>query len=191
MVIPVNPPSIFDDLDALRLPSDVSAYAGTRELLTRVPVKKPSDMRDFIRIHPDPNMALPTAIFEDKDAGETFIVLPAMAAALVGNTKLVKLQTAISRGGIVFLWPIPLPDQSGRSNDWNESQRIAAIEANKRWIRMQSDRTLGAYRVYSAEGEIPDPVWPDMTLSALLEIAFRGRLVDRPDHAVIRRIRGL
>jgi hypothetical protein len=191
MDIPVNPPSIFDDLDALRLPSAVSAFAGTRELLTRVPVKKPSDMRDFIRIHPHPSMALPTAIFEDKDAGETFIVLPAMAAALVGNTKLVKLQTSISRGGIVFLWPIPLPDQSGRSNDWNESQRIAAIEADKRWIRMQSDRTLGAYRVYSAEGEIPDPVWPDMTLSGLLEIAFRGRVVDRADHAVIRRIRGL
>jgi hypothetical protein len=185
------PPSLFDNLDALRLPSDISAFAGTRELLTRVPVKKPSDMRDFIRIHPDPNMAIATAIFEDKDAGETFLVLPAMGSALVGNTKLVKLQTAISRGGIVFLWPIPLPDQSGRSNDWNESQRLAAVAADTRWIRMQSDRTLGAYRVHLAEGEIPDPIWPDMPLNALLEIAFRGRVVDRPDHAVIRRIRGL
>jgi len=51
--------------------------------------------------------------------------------------------------------------------------------------------SLGAYRIYRAEGELSDPVWPDRTLSELLEIAFRDRIISTEDHPVIRRLRGL
>jgi hypothetical protein len=43
--------------------------------------------------------------------------------------------------------------------------------------------TLGGYEILVARGAIPDPVWPEHTLTAFLEIAFGdGRLVDKPDH---------
>jgi hypothetical protein len=38
---------------------------------------------------------------------------------------------------------------------------------------------------------IPDPVWPDMTFQELLRIGFRDRVVDRIDHPLIKRLRGL
>jgi hypothetical protein len=49
---------------------------------------------------------------------------------------------------------------------------------------------LGAYDIFEAAGTIPDPQWPDVSFAELIRIAFRDRLVDRPDHPVIGRLRG-
>ena len=49
---------------------------------------------------------------------------------------------------------------------------------------------LGAYAMYEASSTIPDPIWPAETLTQLLEIGFRNRLVDSLDHPVIKRLRG-
>jgi hypothetical protein len=56
---------------------------------------------------------------------------------------------------------------------------------------MQADLALGAYRIYKAEGVLPDPVWPRNTLAELLEIAFRERVISDADHPLIRKLRGL
>jgi hypothetical protein len=45
--------------------------------------------------------------------------------------------------------------------------------------------------MFAAAATIPDPVWPELSFQELLRIAFRDRLVDRLDHAVIKRLRGL
>ncbi len=51
--------------------------------------------------------------------------------------------------------------------------------------------SLGGYEIIVAKGEIPEPVWPQKTMTELLEIAFRdGRFVDKPDHDLIKRMRG-
>jgi hypothetical protein len=50
---------------------------------------------------------------------------------------------------------------------------------------------LGAYRVFAAEGELPDPAWPGKPLRELVEIAFRDRVIADPEHPVVRRLRGL
>jgi hypothetical protein len=49
---------------------------------------------------------------------------------------------------------------------------------------------LSAYRIVVAEGTLPDPVWPDLTLSEILAIAFKDRIIDHADHPVLRRLRG-
>jgi hypothetical protein len=43
----------------------------------------------------------------------------------------------------------------------------------------------------SSASHCADPEWPRLTFQELLRIAFRDRLVDRLDHPVILRLRGL
>ncbi len=114
--------NFFNDLDALRLSPEAAATAGTREFLAHVPVRKPN-RTEFFRVHPDPDMALATGVFDDKVEREVFIIAPTMRSELGSEMKLVLLSTAINRQGVVFLWPMSLPDQSGRSNAWWDTAR--------------------------------------------------------------------
>ena len=60
----------------------------------------------------------------------------------------------------------------------------------KAWIRLDRHHALGAYDAYEATGKYPEPEWGDLPLVKLLEIAFRDRFINRPDHPVLRRLRG-
>jgi hypothetical protein len=182
--------SIFDDLEAIRLSPDAAATAGTREVLRHVPVRKPN-RNEFVRVHPDADMALATGVFVDREEQEVFFVIPELRAELAGELKPVLLVTTISRQGVVFLWPVPLPDEGGRRNAWSETAREACELAKTTWIRMPPDMSLGAYRIFKAEGQLSGPVWPEKTLPDLLKLGFKDRIVDSEDHPVIRRLRGL
>jgi hypothetical protein len=139
-------------------------------------------------------MQLASAIFADDEERETYFVTPEARQLLVGFLKPMLLTTCISRQGVVFLWPVPLPNDEGgggRSRAWGETARQAADLARTKWVRMRADMALGAYRVVSAEAELPEPTWPEKTFPELLTIAFRGCLITGPDHPVVRRLRGL
>jgi len=51
--------------------------------------------------------------------------------------------------------------------------------------------SLGAYEIFEASGDLPEPVWPDFSFQEILRIAFRERIVDRPDHPLVQRLRGI
>ncbi len=61
----------------------------------------------------------------------------------------------------------------------------------KSWIRVVPDMSLGAYTVIEVTEKLCEPEWPELSLQELLRIAFKGRIVDSPDHLVIRKLRGL
>ena len=50
--------------------------------------------------------------------------------------------------------------------------------------------SLGAYEVFEATGDLPEPEWPDLPFPEILKIAFRDRIVDRADHPLVQRLRG-
>jgi hypothetical protein len=50
--------------------------------------------------------------------------------------------------------------------------------------------SLGAYRIWEARGDLPEPEWPEQSLGDLLRIAFKVRYVDSLDHPVLKRLRG-
>ena len=182
--------SVFDNLEAIRLSPDAAATAGTREVLRHVPVRKPN-RTEFARVHPDADMQLETGVFVDREEREVYFVVPELRAELAGELKPVLLVTAISRQGVVFLWPVPLPDEGGRWNAWAETAREAYELAKTEWVRLAADMSLGAYRVYQAEGQLSAPVWPDKSLSELLKLGFKDRIVDSAEHPVVKRLRGL
>ena len=50
--------------------------------------------------------------------------------------------------------------------------------------------SLGAYDVFEATGELPEPEWPEKDFQSLIEIAFKDHFVRSLDHPVIRRLTG-
>lgn len=181
--------SVFDNLEALRVDQD-AGFISTVEHLTHIPVRKPHKTW-FIRVHPDPIMSLVTTIFEDKDEDrETFFVTPEARGLLDGLGRIVQLTFAINAQGVAFIWPVPMPD-SGGPKAWGTSARAAADIARTKWIRVQPDLALSAYRIHEALGKLPEPNWPDLALEDLLKIGFAGKIIDSQEHPVVRRLRGL
>jgi hypothetical protein len=178
------------DLTNLRLDQSFVESPGVKKLLTTVPVRKPNP-QDFVRVHPDPEYRAVLAIIELKDDREIYLVPAPMARELPGEFAMVTIYTAINRQGVVFLWPVRLPSPDGRVNEWHRSAAEAAELAMRRWVRVKPNMSLGAYEMFEAASTIPDPEWPELPFQELLRIGFRDRLVDRLDHAVVKRLRGL
>ena len=142
-------------------------------------------------MHPDPAYRADLRAIVLKDEGETYLVTPELHDALLSELIFVTMFTAINRQGVLFLWPVRLPLPDDRVIDWWVTARQAAEMAMERWIRLTANRSLGAYEITAAESLIADPVWPEQSFEELIRIAFRDRLVDRLDHAVVKRLRGL
>lgn len=190
-VIEPNPgPNPFNPT-ALRLDQSYADTVGVKKLLTTVPVRKPN-RQDFVRVHPDPAFRLtPAAIIEVKEDREVYLVLPGMAQQLPGEFSVATLYVTINRQGVLHLWPVKLPNPDGKHNEWHRSAAEAAERAMTKWVRVTSSMSLGAYEIFEASGELPEPVWPDISFQEILKIAFRDRIVDRADHPLVQRLLGV
>jgi hypothetical protein len=77
----------FTDLEAIRLSDKDSAGIGTREILTRVPVRKPR-RGEFFRTHRDPAMSLAATTYVDSNEhDDVYFVAPAMRGALAEDLR--------------------------------------------------------------------------------------------------------
>lgn len=146
--------------------------------------------QDFIRVHPDEAFRLDTTVIELKEDRETYLVLPPFRAAVLQEITPVRLYTAITRQGTLFLWPCKLPAPDGRRNDWHTSALDAAERAMGKWVRVVADMNAGSYRLEVAVGNLLEPEWPDLPFQELLRLGFRERVIDRADHPVLERLRG-
>jgi hypothetical protein len=179
------------DPAALRLSQDFSAAAGVKKMLLSIPVRKPHNSW-FVRVHPDSTYHLRTAVVELKEDRETYLVAPALWSGLAAEATFSPraLFTAVNRQGVLFLWAMRLPGPDGRLDEWSRTALDAAELAMKGWVRVVANIPLGAYDVFEATGQLPEPEWPVEPLRELLAIAFRDKLIDSPDHPVLRRLRG-
>jgi hypothetical protein len=178
------------DPAALRVTGAAAEAIGVKKALLTVPVRKPS--QEFVRVHPDENFSLPTTILEVKADREIYLIAPALRDALAAESAMSvrMLFTTISRQGDLFLWPVRLPGASGRADNWSRSAMEAAELARKSWVRVQAKMSLGAYEVFQATGDLPEPDWPALSFGDILKIAFKDRLIDALDHPVLRQLRG-
>ena len=183
-------PDPFDPA-SLRLDQNFAETIGVKKLLITVPVRKPNK-QDFVRVHPDKNYRLtPAGIIELKDEREIYLVTPKMAQDLTGEITAVTLFTTISRQGVLHLWPVKLPNPDGKHNEWHRSAAEAAERAIGKWVRVTPSMSLGAYEIFEASGDLPEPVWPDIPFQEILRIAFRDRIVDHAGHPLVQRLQGV
>lgn len=179
-------PDPFDP-KSLKLSQDFAVDIGVKRHLTSIPVRRP-DKQWFVRTHPEHRLC--AAVIELRDEKETYIVVPSLSAELAGETNPKLLVLSITRQGLPFFWPIKVPGIDGKIDTWNQSAMAAAEQAVKFWVRVTANFHAGAYDVDVATGNIPDPVWPEQSMTELLKLAFRDKLIDRMDHPVIQRLRG-
>jgi hypothetical protein len=177
------------DLAKLRVSQDFLETTNVKKLLTTVPIRRPA-AQDFVRVQPSPQYRETLALLELKEDREVYIVNLSAVPELQTECFIATLFTAISRTGVMFMWPVRVPAADGRTNDWHVSAATAAQHAMTRWIRIRANMSLRAYEIFEAESSIPDPVWPELSFEAIYRIAFKDRLITSQDHPVIKRLRG-
>jgi hypothetical protein len=179
----------FSDLSSLVLDQDYAQTAGVKKLLRTVPVRKPNK-QDFFRVHPTLRLS-PAPLIELKDDREIYFVTRAMSAELPGEYFVATLYLAANRQGVVFLWPVRLPDPDGKWSEWSRSAADAAELGVDKYVRIRANMSLGAYEVFLAENmNIPDPIWPEQSFEEIIRTAFKDRFIDTPEHPVVKRLRG-
>jgi hypothetical protein len=185
-------PATVDPFDpqALRLgPNTAAGAIGVKKQVLNIRVGKPNK-QEFCRVHPDQSYRLDTAILLDSAFKESYLVAPALWTEIPDFITLVRLCTAVTRHGTLFLWQASLPATDGRPCDWHDSMIQAQELAVDNWVRVQSDMQAGSYAVFTATGNLPEPEWPELTFQQILKTAFKARFIDSLDHAIVRQLNG-
>ena len=175
------------DFSKFRLPTSSLGSPVARKVLLRVPVIKPSKQK-YVRVCPDGNYHFECAILKLEDDERPYLISPNIASVVAQDIKPVILKLGIDRQSNIFLWPIPPAPEEASENTWNQSQRQVAEMAETSWLRLMPNQTLGCYEPMVAQGEIPEPTWPDYTLEEILEIAFGSthQISDRQHPALLK-----
>jgi hypothetical protein len=169
---------------SLRLTQNFGETLGVKKVLTTVPVGRPSKDR-FFRTHKSPNMVFPAMLLENKATNEVYLASAPIAGVLGTLVRPVELHAAIDRQGNPSLIPVPLPDQNGNRNPWHQSLADAVARSQETWIRITANKAIGGYDIYEANAKLPEPIWPTESMDTLLEVAFRGRILNDPNHPVV------
>jgi len=180
---------LFENLDQLKLGQNFSEAIGVKKQISTIPIRKPG-RQDFIRVHPDESYRLQTAILELKEDRENYLISPDLWHELPGEVTPKILYTTVNRQGVCFLWPVRLADEAGRLDEWNRSAHKAAQLSMGIWVRVASNRSLGAYEIFTPTGELPEPEWPEISFQEILRIAFGDYQINSLDHPVLKRLRG-
>ena len=179
------------DFSKFRLPTNSPGMPVAQKVLTHVPVGKPSKQK-FVRVHPDKSYHFECALLKLEDDDRPYLISPDIAHTVGQDIKQVILKLAIDRQGNIFLWPVPPRQEDGNENIRNQSQREIAALSESFWVRLASNRAIGAYEPFRAQGEIPEPIWPDLPLGAILEIAFgSSHIIEDLEHPALLKLWGI
>ena len=181
-------PSKFN-LNELRLPANYGVTFGVKKVLNSVSVGKPNKAQ-FFRIHASQEMTFLAMILEQKETREIYCVQPDVADQIAELVRAVQLLVGVDRQGNAFLVPVTLPGLDGRRNKWHESLAQACELAKAKWIRIAANMSAGAYDVFEAQAELMPPEWPEYGLDQMIEVAFRGKIVESLEHPVVRSLLG-
>jgi hypothetical protein len=186
---PESAPDPFD-LNRLTLDQSFAETIGVKRLLKHVPVGKPGN-QDWVRVYPRADYRGDFSVIILKNERETYLVSREMSAELASECVPVTIFVAVSSVGVVRLWPVRLPGPDGKDLAWWRTEREGAEQAMTIWTRIKPNMNLGANEIYVSDKMTAEPKWPTETFQELLKIAFAGRLVDKIDHPVVKRLRGL
>ena len=179
-------------------PFDPANFAATPELemiaatllLVSCKVGKPSS-DVFVRAHTDPDMQLEAYILKLESNGEQYLLTQAAVESVLDMAKRVIITVAIDRQMNPFLWvtyPIPV---DGRDNSYWQTGRAAKELARTKWIRMKSNQAAKVYDISKAKVKIPEPEWPEHSLTDYLKAGFGENFtITDPYDPVIRRLLG-
>ena len=176
-------------LSKLRLSQDFGGVVGAQKLTQQIPVKKP-EKQWFVRTHYNQDMWFHAAILDFQEDQEAYIVEKGLWDELANEIVPKVLIPSITTQDYPFIWPIRLPSEDGRVNEWNRTNLLAAEHAREKWVRSISNMSIGSYEILVAATMYPDPTWPEFGLEEWLRLGFRDKIISSTDHPVVRRLRG-
>jgi len=189
-------PNPFANLADLALPQNFDSLTASIEYSV-IPCNKPGKQA-FVRVSPNPEHRGNFAILQI-GAGfgtdrEQFLVIPKLMSALTDLPGLspYKLVLAVSRPeNSPLIWPLRLPNNTtGRNDNWALSALDIAKQAEQKWLRVMPNMQMGCYVATVATADWPEPEWPDLSFSELLERSFGGNLITDLSHPAIKALRG-
>ncbi len=110
---------------------------------------------------------------------------------LESQLRVMTLYVCVTMNYSPFVTCIPQPDEMGKINSWHDSGHRTMEEAKLCWVRRQADKAIGAYVITKAmNAKLPDPKWPTMTLSEIIDRAFDKYYINDFQDPVLQRLRG-
>lgn len=146
----------------------------------------------YVQVHQSPDHSIITHIINAGKESGVYLPIPqtwdGLRSEPTFQIRLLVVATTAQRE--LFVWPLRLPGANGRTDPWMESEQELAERAKGRWIRVMSNMEISRYEGREAQGDLPEPEWPDMTFEEMLKNAFRERMITSLDHPVLKRLRG-
>ena len=175
------------DLTKAKLPQNYSEMSQVEKVHTIIPVARPPKTV-FFRVNPDPAFSFEAYILEYERS--IYLVYPEVAAQFPELVKAVRLVSVITREGNPYLWPLRLPKDDGRSDNWATSAIEIAELAKSSWARVSTNGPAGCYIAYKARGITVEPVFIAMTMEEMLQKAFRNFVITDLNHPIAREMLG-
>ena len=175
------------DLSKAKLPQNYTELDQVEKVLTVIPVSKPAKTA-FFRIHPDKEYTFEAYILDYERS--TYLTNPTVAAMFPELVKPVRLVAAVTREGNPYLWPLRLPKEDGRSDNWATSALEIAELAKEFWVRMSASMSAGCYQVVKAPGILVEPNWPDLSMEDWIQKAFKDFYIEDGEHKIVRELLG-
>ena len=180
------------DLDRVRARADKSIDLGVTTEYTVIPIRNPKP-DEFFRCVSDEDYSMEAHILSLKTENEWYLIDPDILPQiqLESQLRVMTLYVCVTMNSTPFVTCIPQPDEMGKINSWHESGHITMEEAKQCWVRRQADKANGGYVITKAiNAKLPDPKWPTMTLSEIIDRAFDKFYINDFKHPVLQRLRG-
>lgn len=165
---------------------ELTKYQAKVETTTSLPVYRPSHKVAF-RIRPDASSRHDFTVIELM-SGEVYLVSHEIAHEIRDVAKPKSLFVAVDETGSTFILPITCWTGTGKPTSWSMSGANIVAKAKIAWVTMQSDRANFEYRALIVSKPI-EPHFPEASFDALLDEAFRDRVIDTLDHPAIAQAR--
>ncbi len=180
------------DLERVRARADQSIDLGVTTEYTVIPIRNPKP-DEFFRCMSDEEYSMDAHILSLKTENEWYLIDPDILPEiqLESQLRVRTLYVCVTMNSTPFVTCNPQHDQMGKINSWHLSGHRTMEEAKQCWVRRQADKANGGYIVTKAmNAKLPDPKWPTMTLSEIIDRAFNKFYIDDINHPVLQRLRG-
>ena len=180
------------DLERVRAKADQSIDLGVTTEYTMIPIRNPKP-DEFFRCMSDEDYSIDSHILSLKTENEWYLIDPDILPEIQLETQLRRMTVyvCVTMNSTPFVTCIPQANDLGQINSWHQSGHITMEEAKQCWVRRQADKANGGYTITKAmNAKLPDPKWPTMTLSEIIDRAFNKFYIDDINHPVLQRLRG-
>ena len=180
------------DLERVRARADRQIDLGVTTETTLIPIRNPKP-DEFFRCVPDEDYSMEAHILSLKAENEWYLIDPDILPQiqLESQLRVMTLYVCVTMNSTPFVTCIPQADEMGKINSWHNSGHRTMEEAKQCWIRRQADKANNCYLVTKAiNAKLPDPIWPTMTLSDIIDRAFDKYYINDFHDPVLQRLRG-